>query len=66
MWAEESSMISEIADASRLVLIFFTELKRERRLIQKDLEALNLMNERTCTDKPKPDVSQIPSRSDSK
>lgn len=43
---------------------FFAELKKERRLIQQDLEALNLLNESTCTDKPKPDFSQIPSRSD--
>ncbi|XP_053484003.1 coiled-coil domain-containing protein 24 isoform X2 [Ictalurus furcatus] len=39
-----------------------TELKKERRLIQQDLEALNLLNESTCTDKPKPKFSQIPSR----
>lgn len=40
------------------------ELRRERRLIQQDLEALNLMNEFTSTDKLKPDVSQISSRSE--
>ncbi|XP_027034900.1 coiled-coil domain-containing protein 24 isoform X2 [Tachysurus fulvidraco] len=39
-----------------------TELKKERRLIQQDLEALNLMIESTSTDKLKSEVSQIASR----
>ncbi|KAK3545888.1 hypothetical protein QTP70_016603 [Hemibagrus guttatus] len=39
-----------------------TELKKERRLIRQDLEALNLMKESTCTDNLKSDVSQIDSR----
>ncbi|KAG7329913.1 hypothetical protein KOW79_006135 [Hemibagrus wyckioides] len=39
-----------------------TELKKERRLIQQDLEALNLMKESTCARGLKSDVSQIDSR----
>ncbi|KAM9500890.1 coiled-coil domain-containing protein 24 [Clarias gariepinus] len=39
-----------------------TELKKERRLIKQDLETLNLKDEATCTDKPKPDGGHIPRR----
>ncbi|KAF5904122.1 coiled-coil domain-containing protein 24, partial [Clarias magur] len=38
-----------------------TELKKERRLIKQDLETLNLEDESTCTDEPKPDGLHVPS-----
>lgn len=66
-WNEEvcglkrPSSISETADF--YFFIYMIELKKERRLIQQDFEALNLMNESTGIEKPKPDVCQTSCRS---
>ncbi|MCJ8731845.1 hypothetical protein PDJAM_G00204090 [Pangasius djambal] len=58
----QESVESEYLKQSAFMEPTLTELKKERRLIQQDLESLNSMNDSTSTDKLKPDVSQIPSR----